>query len=92
MSLHSIIEIVSGAATIIAIAGVILNNRRRLECFYLWFVSNGLSLAVHACCGLWAMTARDAVFFILAVHGLYSWKVVAGSGEPVDGKNKRIKP
>ncbi len=75
MNFFTTIEIVSAVATIIAIAGVILNNARRRECFYLWLVSNGMSLAVHACCGLWVMTARDAVFLILAVHGLYSWKI-----------------
>jgi nicotinamide riboside transporter PnuC len=68
------IEIISTVATIIAIAGVMLNNHRRRECFLLWLGSNSLTLAVHLYAGLYAMSVRDAVFIYLAVDGWYRWK------------------
>jgi len=68
------IEIISTVATIIAIAGVILNNHRRRECFLLWLGSNSLTLAVHLYAGLYAMSVRDAIFIYLAVDGWRRWK------------------
>ena len=67
------IEIISTLATIIAIAGVILNNHRRRSCFILWLGSNSLTLAVHLYVGLWSMSVRDVIFLGLAVHGWAMW-------------------
>jgi len=67
------IEIISILATVIAIAGVILNNHRRRECFLLWLGSNSLTLAVHLAVGLYAMSVRDMIFIALAVHGWIMW-------------------
>ena len=66
-------EIVGTVITVIAVAGVLLNNHRRRECFYLWLVSNLLSASVHLTAGMYAMTARDLIFFALAIHGLIHW-------------------
>ena len=67
------IEIISAVATVIAIAGVILNNNRRRECFILWLGSNSLTMAIHLYSGLWAMSGRDAIFVYLAVRGWMMW-------------------
>ena len=67
------IEIISAAATVIAIAGVILNNHRRRECFIVWFGSNILTLSVHLYVGLWAMSGRDLIFIGLAIDGWIRW-------------------
>jgi hypothetical protein len=37
------VEIIGTAATVLAVAGVVLNNRRRRACFAVWLVSNALS-------------------------------------------------
>ena len=66
-------EAIGWCITVIAVAGVVLNNRRRRECFILWMVSNALSAVVHFAAGMWALTCRDAVFFVLAVDGLIRW-------------------
>lgn len=66
-------ELVSIAATALAIAGVALNNRRMRLCFVLWLISNGLCCAIHAHAGLWVLAGRDAVFFALAVEGWKKW-------------------
>lgn len=68
------IEAIGAAATAIAICGVVLNNRRRRSCFVLWLVSNSLTLAIHVAVGVWSLVARDAVFLLLAVEGLYRWR------------------
>lgn len=61
-------------STALAIAGVILNNRRRRECFYVWIVSNSLTFCVHAWAGLWSLALRDVVFLVLAFDGLRRWR------------------
>ena len=76
------IEPASWIATAIAIVGVILNNRRRRECFYLWLCSNGLTLVIHLHAGLWALAVRDGVFWCLAVHGLAVWTAKAKNDRP----------
>ena len=68
------VEIIGTIITIIAVSGVLLNNHRRRECFYLWLVSNALSAGVHLYAGMYALTVRDTIFFCLAIHGLIYWR------------------
>ncbi len=74
MSPAALAETAGLVATLIAIAGVVLNNHRRRECFYLWLGSNALTLAVHVWAGIWSLALRDAVFLALAVDGLVRWR------------------
>lgn len=67
-------ELLGGISTAVALVGVVLNNRRDRRCFYLWLVSNLLVMVVHVRTGLWSLGARDLAFFVLAVHGLHSWR------------------
>jgi nicotinamide riboside transporter PnuC len=67
------IELVGWATTVLAVWGVLLNNRRKRVCFVLWLFSNALSAAVHICLSVWSLAVRDAVFFVLAVEGLILW-------------------
>lgn len=67
------IEIVGGIAMLLSISGVLLNNRRRRECFVLWLVSNAACCFIHAQTGVWTLAARDAVFFLLAIEGFIRW-------------------
>ena len=68
-----IIELASLLATGIAVAGVVLNNARRRECFLLWLCSNAITLAIHLHAALWGLALRDAVFLALAVAGWRAW-------------------
>ena len=68
------IELIGGIATILSVTGVILNNRRRIECFYIWLVSNLLSAGIHAVNGPWSLFARDLIFIALAIEGIMIWK------------------
>ncbi len=73
MSHNTLVEAAGWAVTIIAVGGVILNNRRRRGCFYLWLASDAISAVIHASAGMVALTVRDLLFLVLAVHGLILW-------------------
>lgn len=60
-------------ATVLAVSGVILNNHRMRVCFVLWFISNGISAALHIGQGMWPLVARDLIFNALAIHGFLLW-------------------
>ena len=67
------IEIAGTAATILAVAGVILNNRRLRYCFFFWMVSNAMTAAIHLQAGIWSLVVRDILFLLLAVEGYFKW-------------------
>ena len=69
-----LLELLGAIATLIAIGGVILNNRRLRLCFVCWLFSNALTLAIHAHAGIWSLAVRDLVFLVLAVEGWILWK------------------
>ena len=67
------LEIIGWTTMILAVWGVILNNRHNRKCFWIWLVSNALSCAIHIYLGVWSLAIRDFVFLILAVEGLILW-------------------
>ena len=67
------VEIFGFVAGIVAIAGVVLNNHRLVECFWLWMVSNAICAGIHLRAGLYSMAAKDIVFLVLAIDGLIRW-------------------
>ena len=68
------VETVGIFATVLAVAGVWLNNRQRIACFRFWMVSNTLSLIIHVATGIWTLAIRDAIFVYLAFEGIKLWK------------------
>ena len=66
-------EIFGIIATILAVAGVLLNNRLDRNCFYVWIVSNCIVLGIHFKSGLWSLAVRDFIFIVLAIEGLIRW-------------------
>jgi len=68
------IQVIGAIGSILAVAGVMLNNRMRIECFWLWMISNAISAGLHIYVGLWTLAARDAAFFVLAIQGLNNWR------------------
>ena len=60
--------------TALSIFGVILNIKKRRECFYVWAFTNGTWCAVDFYYGLYAQSALFAVYFCLAVYGAWEWK------------------
>jgi len=66
-------ELLGLAATVIAVAGVLLNNARVIWCFPCWMVSNGLTLYLHLRARMFSLALRDLVFGVLAVVGWAMW-------------------
>ena len=79
-------------AAILAVLGVVLNNRRMICCFYLWIVSNFLSGLIHYDAGLWAMLARDVIFIGLALEGIWKWRVAYSdvTTHPPERRHRRV--
>ncbi|MDD4888421.1 MAG: nicotinamide mononucleotide transporter [Phycisphaerae bacterium] len=74
------LEALSLAGTILAIAGVSLNNRKIRLCFILFMASNVAAMIVHLAAGLLVFAIlRDWMFLILAVEGWFLWRKRGGS-------------
>ena len=67
-------EILGTIATLLAITGVLLNNRRMIACFYVWMVSNLITAGLHCEAGMVSLMVRDVVFFALAIDGAIRWR------------------
>jgi hypothetical protein len=68
------IEIIGLVTTVLAVIGTVLNNQRRRACFSIWLVSNASSLGCHVALAAYSFALRDAIFFALAIHGLFAWR------------------
>ncbi|HUV66051.1 MAG TPA: nicotinamide mononucleotide transporter [Sedimentisphaerales bacterium] len=68
------IELIGAIATMLAVCGVVLNNRKLIACFYFWLLSNSLTAGIHFHAGLWSLLVRDLIFAALAVEGLLRWR------------------
>ncbi|HUV64216.1 MAG TPA: nicotinamide mononucleotide transporter [Sedimentisphaerales bacterium] len=66
-------EIIGTIATILAVTGVVCNNRRLRACFVIWLASNSMSCYLHVGAGLWSLAVRDGIFMVLAVEGWLIW-------------------
>jgi len=67
------IDAIGWVASVLAVAGVVLNNNRLRVCFLVWLVSNAMSAGLHVHAAMWPLAARDLVFMVLAVHGWWCW-------------------
>lgn len=70
----AMVELLGTISTIIAITGVVLNNRKMIACFYFWLLSNGITLIIHLHAEIYSLAVRDFVFFILAIEGISKWR------------------
>ncbi len=70
---NTFIEGIGAIAAILAIVGVLANNRRLRWCFLLWMLSNVMTGFIHAESAIWSLLVRDVVFFILAFEGWLRW-------------------
>ncbi len=68
------IELLGILGTLLAVAGTLLNNRRRIECFPLWLAANVFMGTAHALAGIWSLLICNIIFFALAIDGLRRWR------------------
>ena len=61
-------------ATVLAVFGCVLNNRKLIACFYLWIASNVITGWIHADMAVYSLLVRDIIFSGLAIEGLYRWR------------------
>ena len=67
------IEIIGIVTTILAVIGVLFNNRKLRFCFILWGFSNLFTAGIHAYMGIYSLLVRDVIFFMLAIEGWFKW-------------------
>jgi nicotinamide riboside transporter PnuC len=67
-------ELLLWLLTILSLIGVVLNIKKRKECFYIWAVTNGAWVVVDYQAGLPEQAALFLVYFILAIWGIFAWQ------------------
>lgn len=60
--------------TFASMTGVVLNIKRRRECFYIWAGTNASWSMVDAYHGIWSQACLFAVYWLLALWGLWEWR------------------
>lgn len=68
-----IFEIFKWSLVAASLTGVVLNIRRRRECFYVWMVTNSLWCGVDVWHGIWSQAILQALYVGLAIWGLIEW-------------------
>jgi nicotinamide mononucleotide transporter len=56
-----------------ALAGVWLNVRKHVACFYIWSITNAVWAYADLTHGLHAQAALQAVYFTLSLWGICAW-------------------
>jgi nicotinamide mononucleotide transporter len=67
-------DILTGLLTIAALVGVVLNIKRKIACFYIWFVTNTAWAIVDFYKGIPAQGILFTIYVGLAVYGIYEWR------------------
>jgi len=67
-------EVMKWTLAALSIVGVVLNIRRRRECFIVWCATNAAWTVVDVVHQVWAQAALQFVYFLLAIWGLIEWK------------------
>lgn len=57
-----------------AIVGVVLNIRKHVACFHVWFCTNLVWAYADLRHGLPAQAALQVVYAVLSVYGIVQWK------------------
>ena len=60
--------------TIVALYGTWLNANQKRACFYWWIASNSGWAIYNLMIGQYALAGLFAVYLILAIKGLMTWK------------------
>ena len=58
----------------LSVAAQVLQSLRRVESWVLWIAVDALAIGLFAWRGLFVTSALYALFFVLAVVGLFEWR------------------
>jgi nicotinamide riboside transporter PnuC len=70
----NLFNLLTGILTLFAIIGVILNIKKKILCFYIWFITNTSWAIVDFYKGIPAQGILFSVYTLLTVYGIYEWK------------------
>ena len=73
-------QIFTWAMAALSLVGVVLNIKKRRECFYVWAVTNAAWVVIDIYHGIYAQAALLAVYFVLAIWGIFEWKTEKPKG------------
>jgi len=60
--------------TLLALIGVVLNIKKKISCFYIWFFTNASWACVDFSKGIPAQGVLFTIYTLLAVYGVYEWR------------------
>ena len=67
-------NIFTGILTLFALLGVVLNIKKKVACFYIWFFTNVSWCIVDFYKGIPMQSALFAIYAVLALYGIYEWR------------------
>ncbi len=70
--------------SIAALAGVVLNIKKHVACFYLWSCTNAVWAWLDWTHALYAQAALMAVYFVLSLWGIWKWTPREKGGSRVE--------
>ena len=60
-------------ASAVALAGVWLNIRKHVACFWLWSFSNAVWVYADIRHGIYPQATLQAVYVVLSIYGIWCW-------------------
>jgi len=66
--------VITWILTILSLIGVVLNIKKRRECFYIWTLTNASWAIVDYTEGIYAQSFLFLIYTGLAVWGIIEWK------------------
>jgi nicotinamide mononucleotide transporter len=73
--------------SIAALAGVVLNIKKHVACFYVWAFTNAVWVFADLEHGLHAQAALMAVYFALSIYGIRKWSRGKGASHGEETSN-----
>ena len=59
-----------------ALAGVWLNIRRHVGCFWIWAATNAIWTYADMVHGIYPQAALQFVYFLLSIYGIWKWSAL----------------
>ena len=67
-------DIFGWTLAIFALVGTVLNIRQKVSCFYIWTLTNAGWVFIDFKADLYHQAALQAIYFGLAIWGIFAWK------------------
>jgi len=64
----------TGLLTILALLGVILNIKKKIACFYIWFFTNASWCVIDFYKDIPMQGLLFAIYTLLAIYGIFEWR------------------